>query len=298
MRLIEALARGEAAALESTFARAVLGGAQARGVAGAFSAGYQAALRALVPELPEGQPACLCATEAGGAHPRAIQARLEPDGDGFRLSGHKKWVTGAPLAGVYLVVASTGQGADGRNALRVARVDARAPGITLTPLPEASFVPELPHAEVTFERTPVEALLPGDGYERYLKPFRTIEDCHVFGAVLGYLAQVARRSGWPRGFEERLYAVLGALAQVAAADPSDRATHLLLAGALDLGRRVADESAPLWEQVQGQAQEQVQGQAQVDPAERAAWERDVALLSVAGRARAARAESAWRALRG
>ena len=36
-------------------------------------------------------------------------------------------------------------------------------------------------------------LLPGDGYDIYLKPFRTIEDIHVHAALIGYLVGVARR---------------------------------------------------------------------------------------------------------
>ena len=48
---------------------------------------------------------------------------------------------------------------------------------------------EIPHAEVGLDRVRVEAsaVLPGDGYADYVKPFRTIEDAHVHCALLGYL---------------------------------------------------------------------------------------------------------------
>jgi alkylation response protein AidB-like acyl-CoA dehydrogenase len=258
--------------------RAIAGGAAAQTVAQAFLAGYHAALRALVPELPE-RNVCLCATEEGGAHPRAIATTLV---DG-RITGRKKWVTGGPLADLLLVVVSTGS-EGGRNQLRVARVDARAPGVVLHPMPETPFMPEIPHAEISFAGTPIESLLPGDGYDRYLKPFRTVEDAHVMAALVAYVGAIGARAGWPREVRAEGFAVLAALRQVALVDPSSRETHLVLDGALRLMHRFLDESAPSWQLV--------------DEETRARWRRDAPLLSVAQKARNARAEAAWAALGG
>ena len=262
--------------------RALTDGVRATRVAEAFLAGYQSALRALVPELPAGCAVCLAATEEGGAHPRAIATTLVPDGAQHRLSGRKKWVTGGTLADLLLVVASEGQGADGRNRLRVVLVDAHAAGVTLHPMPDTAFTPEIPHAQVSFENVAVSAsaILPGDGYDRYLKPFRTIEDIHVNAAVLAYVLSVARRFAWPREVIERLLAILLAARAVGVAEPSARETHLALAGVLSLGRRFLDETREHW--------------ALVESEERRRWERDVGLLSVAERARTARTESAWK----
>ncbi len=264
-----------------TFGRAVAGGAAASSVGTAFLAGYRAALARLVPSLPPERAACLCASEEGGAHPRAIATTLRAtDGGGWRLDGRKKWVTGAPHADVLLVVASIGVGggvdADGRNRLKLARVDAKAPGVTFHPLSPTPFVPEIPHAEVSFDDVAVDELYEGDGYDRYLKPFRTIEDAHVFGAVLAWLG-----GRGPRAFAERTFAVLAALEKVAAGDASSRALHLVLGGALALGRELAAEAAQF-----------------LDGEEKERWLRDSALLNVAGKARAARSESAWKALAG
>jgi len=182
-------------------------------------------------------------------------------------------------------VASTGTDEHGRNRLRVARVDAHAPGITLAPMPPTPFVPEIPHARIAFERVAVaaEALLPGDGYDRYLKPFRTIEDVHVHAAVLGFLAAAAARLGWPRGLREELAAALVLARALALADPLAPTTHLALAGALSMARRLA--AACRAELSAG------------DPLA-VMLDRDLALLDVAGRARAARTEAAWAALAG
>jgi acyl-CoA dehydrogenase len=263
---------------------AMLAGVAATRVSEAFLAGYQAALRALVPDLPPDRRICLCATEEGGAHPRAIATRLAPDGAGWRLSGKKRWVTGGPLADLLLVVASVGTDEAGKNRLRVARVDARQPGVTLHPMPETPFTPEIPHAEVHLAEVALagDALLPGDGYDRYLKPFRTVEDCHVHAAVLAYVLGVARRHGWPQEPQERLLAILLAARAVALSDPSAPGTHLALAGVLGLGRQLLDDTAGHW--------------ALTDPDTRARWQRDAGLLGVAQRARTARTEAAWAAV--
>jgi alkylation response protein AidB-like acyl-CoA dehydrogenase len=282
--LLHALLVGEPLAASAPIDRALVGGRAAGGVGGAFLAGYQAALHALIPSLADGPIVCLCATEEGGAHPRAIATRLEPDRDGFRLSGRKKWVTGGPLAERLLVVASTGLDAAGRNRLRLALLDARQPGVTVQPMPPTPFAPEVPHAELDLDGVAVveSQLLPGDGYERYLKPFRTVEDCHVHAALQAYLVGVARRFGWPHATVERLLGLVCATRALALADPSAPTTHVALAGVLDGMRRFTVESEPHW--------------ALADAGTRAAWQRDLPLLEVAGRARAARTEAAWKAL--
>jgi acyl-CoA dehydrogenase len=256
------------------FGAAVAGAATVESVGQAFLTGYRHALRALVPSLPADKAVCLCATEEGGGYPRAIQSTFREAGGGWQLDGHKKWVTGASQAELLLVVASTGTDDQGRNRLRLGLVGAHQPGVTLHPMPPTPFVPEIQHAEVTFEAVFVEELLEGDGYERYLKPFRTVEDTYVFGAVLGYLW--GRSPEWPRPFRERLLAALAGFEKVAVCDPSSREVHLLLAGALQLGRQLADEAAQ-----------------HMDAAARELWQRDSALLNVAGKARQARADAAW-----
>ena len=75
---------------------ALVGGFLADRLGWAFASGYQAAgVAAFGPHLPgEDRPTALCATEAGGAHPRAIQTMLK---DG-RVSGTKGFVTLGPFA--------------------------------------------------------------------------------------------------------------------------------------------------------------------------------------------------------
>jgi acyl-CoA dehydrogenase len=270
-------------AWSTPFDRAFAGGVYADRLGFAFAGGYAEALRALVPSLAPGSIAALCATEEGGNQPRAIRTRLVASVPGHHtLTGHKKWASVATAASSLLVVASTGEDG-GKNRLRVVRVSSDAAGVRLHPS-SAPFVPEIPHAEVELDGVIVADadVLPGDGYDDYLKPFRTIEDLHVHGAIAGYLIGVARRKRFPRALQERLLVLALATRALAAADPKAATTHAALAGVLDLAHRLVDELEPLW--------------AAVPDDEWTRWQRDRPLLRVAGTARAARRDRAWATL--
>lgn len=262
--------------------RALAAGALADRVGWAFASGYRAALERAVPTLEEGALACLCATEEAGAHPRAIHTSLEalPDG-GWVLRGAKKWATLAPAAKILVVVAREGEGPDGRPRLRAVRIDARAPGVTVRPMPRTPFTPEIEHGAVQLDGVAVAAgdVLAGDAWEDLLRPFRTIEDVHVLAGVTGWLLGEAGRGAWPRGAREDLAALATTLGALGAADPSSPVTHVVLASVLRTARSVFEGAA-----------------ARLGDAARAAWERDRALLEVAGSARARRAEVAWEKL--
>lgn len=271
--------------------RALVAGFVADRVAYAFAGGYQAALvqltRGKLDPARAGRVTSLCFTEEGGGHPRAVKTALTPLGEGrFSLTGRKQWATGAPLADGLLVAASTGLDEAGRNRLRLVAVDARAPGVTLEKMPDPPFAPELPHAIVMLDGVEVREadLLPGDGYEAYVKPFRTIEDAHVFLALVGHVVRGARAYGGAREVIELAAAAALALREVAEMDPSAAETHVALAGALELGRRLLGEAAQVW----SLAPEDV----------RARWERDRALAGVAERARAGRRTRAWERIGG
>ncbi|MBJ6763052.1 acyl-CoA dehydrogenase family protein [Myxococcaceae bacterium JPH2] len=265
---------------------ALAGGFSADRLGYAFASGYHAAHRCLFPQLPAERPTALCATEPGGAHPSAIQTRLVPDGEGWRLEGEKTFVTLGTRAELLLVVATEGQDAQGRNRLRLVAVDAQSPGVHVEALPELPFVPEIPHAELRLASVRVSAsdVLPGDGYARYLKPFRTVEDCHVQLALVGWLSQLGRRHGWPESLREELLALAVMLRGVSHADPSASETHVVLGGALEQVRRTLTSAEPEW--------------ARVDAVTRERWERDRRLLDVAGKVRAKRLSAARQRLAG
>ena len=287
--------------------RAMVGGFVADRPAYAFAAGYQEAIQCLlagaIPDPGQAKTA-LCATEEGGNHPRAIRTHLAVDGDRddtadriasgpagvpiYRMHGEKRWATLGSRAERYLVLASAGRQDDrGRNVLTAVLIPADRDGIAVTDAPAAElpFVPEIAHARLGFDNVLVKAdeILPGDGYDRYLKPFRTIEDCHVHAALAAWQLQVARRAEWPEHAIEAILALLSGASALAAADPSSPATHLALAGLIARAETLAADHDGYWPRV--------------DRETRARWKRDRALLQVAGKARKRRREVAWSRLR-
>jgi acyl-CoA dehydrogenase len=270
-----------AAELETPVDVALAGGFAADRLGYAFASGYQAAAASL---LGAGAArAAFCVTEEGGAHPRAIATRLTPDGDGYRLDGAKLFVTLGPAASALYVVASTGASADGKNQLRVARIDAARAGVTMTVGAPLAFVPEIPHAVIRFEAVRVadSDLLPGDGYLDFVKPFRTVEDLHVHAALVGWLVQIARRAAEPELVEAAL-ATAAAVRALTLCDPRAASVHVALAGVLAGTRALVGRFDPIW--------------ARLDATTRERWERDRPLLEVASRARGLRREAAWKAL--
>lgn len=261
---------------------AAAGGFAADRLGWAFASGYHAALCRLLPDAARGEPTALCASEDRGAHPRHIQTSLQATERGLVLRGHKSFVTLGSAARRLLVVASEGVDAGGRNRLRLVRIDAERAGVEFSDGPTRPFVPEIPHARLDLRDVAVapHEVLPGDGYVDYVKPFRTVEDGHVHAALLGWLLQVARRSGWPDPAIEEALALLCAVSALGEADPSHRGTHRALGGVLAGMDRWLESIEPLW--------------AKVEPETAARWQRDRGLLGVAGRARAARLQAARR----
>ncbi|AXQ28942.1 acyl-CoA dehydrogenase [Solimonas sp. K1W22B-7] len=263
--------------------QAILGGYAADRVGWAFASAYQAALRALVPGLPLDRVAALCVTEKDGNSPRAIRTELS----GNVLNGAKRWTTLGPDGQLFLVVARDNAVQSDKPALRLLRVAADQPGVHIEAMPPTPFVPEVPHASLRFENVQIadEALLPGDGYLGYVKPFRTVEDIHVQAAVLAYLVREARRLNWSRAWIERAVAVLVSLEGIAALDALANSTHIALAGALAAVAQLVVEADEHWQSVES---DEAAGR----------WRRDRALFTVAASQRATRTGRAWERLGG
>lgn len=281
--------RALAARHRAPFALSVAGGLAADRVGWAFASGYQAALRAMVPGLADDLLAAFCVTEETGNRPRDIRTTFRDVGNGLlAIDGAKRWSTLGPESALLLVVgqvAASGDAPDARSTLRVAPVPAQAPGVGIDPMPPTAFVPEVAHARIRLDgvRVPADSLLPGDGYDRYVKPFRTIEDTHINAALLAWLLREARVRGWPASFAERVAALLAAFGQISSMDPSAPACHVMLTGALAWAGQLYEEAGPLW------------AEAGDDPAA-ARWRRDAALFGVASGARSQRAARAWERL--
>lgn len=267
---------------------AILGGFRSEILATAFAAGYQAALSALFPDLPNDRIVSLCVTERGGGHPRAILTRLEAGASGtYTLTGEKRWATLSHQASLLLVVARAGEdAATNRAVFRVVRVPSDTRGVKIIPMPETPFVPEVRHAEISLDGVVVshQDVLLGDGYEAYVKPFRTVEDIHVHAAGFAYLVRLCRKYDLGRGLVERIAHVLSSLQTLATQDVKDPVNHLILSGVLDESKKIlTDVDATL---------------AKVAPENHAKFAQDKPIFDIASRVRVERTNKAWERLAG
>ena len=274
----------ERAAGRSPFSASVVVATRADRLGQAFAVGYPAALEHLVPGVE--LPCALCVTEAEGNSPRAIATTLQPIEGGYRLDGTKTFVTFGTLAKSLIIVARAGAKPDGRPDLAVVQIPAGRRGTSLSELPETPFVPEIVHARLELDGVEVleSERLSGDGYLRYVKPFRTIEDIHVVGAALGYVIGWARRVDASNDLVADLSADLVALGALLATDPLDPKTHVALHGCHRRAMRAlhSDEFALLLDRASRD--------------ERDRWKRDERLLAIASKARDARFAAALTSL--
>jgi len=280
---------GVAHPFQHPISRAIIGGRVADRVGYAFTAGYVSAIRRLIPILGLEEMTALCVSEEGDVHPRAIKATLVESetskGDrAFILCGEKSFVTNADLAERLVVAASKGTTPQGKNDIRIVLVKRIVPGVMVIPRKPLPFVPEVVHGRVRFNdvEIPEEAVLTGDGYNNYIKPFRTIEDIHVFGGLLGYFLNVATRFHWPKDAVEELLSLVVSAWSLALADADSAAVHVALGG---LFRRILsflEEYGEYWKDTDEETAQR--------------WDRDRPLLNIAGEARSMRLEAAWRRL--
>ena len=91
--------------------------------------GTPAQLAARLPRLASGETTgAFALTEPGsGSDAAALRTRAERDGEGYRLTGSKAFITNCGAAGVYVVLARTGKG---RRGITAFIVDAESPGLS------------------------------------------------------------------------------------------------------------------------------------------------------------------------
>ncbi|PJY96330.1 acyl-CoA dehydrogenase middle domain-containing protein [Pseudomonas donghuensis] len=258
----------------SPFDLAVLGGRAMSTPGLAFLVGYQAALRVLWPSAPQSLGA-LCASERRSVRPADMQVRL----DDLRLSGSKDFVT-AGLDAEWLLVAARCEAQGQPVELSLAVVYAGEPGVRLESLPALPLMPEVGHARLHLQGALCERLA-GDGWDAYVKPFRSLEDLYVLSALCAWLYGVGQETGWPQNLQLRLISLLGACAESTRQCADTSASHLLLGGLFAQFNSVKDE---------------LNQALLASPGEWASlWQRDQGLLEIASAARAKRLAKAWAA---
>lgn len=237
------------------FELAVLGGRAMATPGLAFLFGYQAALRVLWPSAPAALGA-LCATERRSVRPADMHSRLE----GLRVTGRKDFVT-AGLEAEWLLVAARCEAAGESAQLNLAVVYPGEPGVTLEALPTLPLMPEVGHARLTLQHAACE-LLAGDGWDAYVKPFRSLEDLYVLSALVAWLYGVGQECAWPQALQLRLLGLLGGCAEGSRQCADSVGCHLLLGGLFaqfnalrgELDQALAagpEQWAQLWQRDQG-----------------------------------------------
>jgi acyl-CoA dehydrogenase len=131
-----------------------------------------------------------------GSDLAAVRTLAERNGNVWRLTGVKTLISNAGIAGMYTVLARSGQ-REGESALSMFLVDAQAPGISVKPL---QLMAPHPIGELRFQATP--ALLLGEEGKGYALALQTLDTfrASVAAAALG-LAQ--------RAFDEAVRHALG-----------------------------------------------------------------------------------------
>jgi acyl-CoA dehydrogenase len=201
-----AIARGEAALVERTGLLGQ-GGAWAgrQMVARYFIAGFgdEAQRTMWLPRIASGE--CVAAVAISeprvGAHPKLLAARADSDGDGFRITGEKAWVTNGPLAALFIVFAVMAI-EHGRKRYGAFLIPRHTPGLSITEMPEYRALAPSRHCGLVLDgcHVPQSALLgpAGTAYEAMALPFRDVEDAvgsfGLLGAFRSLLSYFARQN--------------------------------------------------------------------------------------------------------
>ncbi|MGX0888508.1 alkylation response protein AidB-like acyl-CoA dehydrogenase [Pseudomonas sp. ADAK2 TE3594] len=251
----------------SPFELAVAGGRLMATPGLAFLVGYQAALRMLWPSAPLSLGA-LCATEQRSLRVADMQTRLRD----LRLNGRKDFVTAGDAAD-WLLVAARSEEPGEVPRLNLAVVYPGEPGVRLEKLAPMPLMPDIGHGRLFLDNALCE-LLAGDGWDAYVKPFRTLEDIYVLSAMTAWLFGVGQDNDWPQTLQLRLLALLAGCAEVSRQAPNNPAGHVLLGG--------------LFAQFDGLKAEVNQALADGPPQWAAMWQRDQTVMDLAAGARGKR----------
>ncbi|NOX62970.1 MAG: acyl-CoA dehydrogenase [Chloroflexi bacterium] len=121
--------------------------------------GTEAQKRAWLPKIARGETlTSICITEPEhGSDANLMETTLTPDGrGGYRLNGHKRWITGAGERELYVVFTRFGD-IPGKNGVGCALVPADSPGVEDGPREPTLGLRGIREAEIMFKDAPVAA---------------------------------------------------------------------------------------------------------------------------------------------
>ena len=232
----------EALATQSTEAETALA-LQGLGAYPILQSGHEDTVRRWLPAVAAGDAvAAFALTEPeAGSDAAALSLRAEPDGDGWRLTGEKTWISNAPEADVYTVFARTTPGAGARGVSAFA-VPGDRPGLHGEHL---DMISPHPIGRLTFDGVRVDRteLLgePDRGFRvamRTLDLFRPSVGAFAVGMAQAALDAAVRHAGTRTAFGGPLkdqQAVSHLLAEMATRTEAARLLVYAAAAAYDAG---------------------------------------------------------------
>ncbi|WP_417722610.1 acyl-CoA dehydrogenase family protein [Salipiger sp.] len=138
--------------------------------------GTEAQKTGFLPRMASGELlASFCLTEPDtGSDASHLTTRAVPDGDGWRITGTKRYITNAPHAGIFTVMARSDPSEPGARGVSAFLVDADSPGITLAPRDRKMGQRGAHTCDVIFDDVPVPAGRivggrPGQGFGTAMK---------------------------------------------------------------------------------------------------------------------------------
>jgi len=232
----------EALATQSTEAETALA-LQGLGAYPILQSGHEDTVRRWLPAVAAGDAvAAFALTEPeAGSDAAALSLRAEPDGDGWRLTGEKTWISNAPEADIYTVFARTTPGAGARGVSAFA-VPGDRPGLHGEHL---DMISPHPIGRLTFDGVRVDRteLLgePDRGFRvamRTLDLFRPSVGAFAVGMAQAALDAAVRHAGTRTAFGGPLkdqQAVSHLLAEMATRTEAARLLVYAAAAAYDAG---------------------------------------------------------------
>src|SRR5215469_825611 len=176
-----------------------------------------------LPRLAEGAVAAFALTEAeAGSDPSGLTTGARRDGDGYVISGAKRFITNAPLADLFVVFARTGPEARGTQGISVFLVEAGTDGLRVGPKDRKTGQAGAWTAEVVFDhvRVPSSALVGGQEGAGFGEAMKSLVRgrVHIAAICVGMAqrllaesvahAQSSRQGGQPIGEFQLVQAML------------------------------------------------------------------------------------------
>lgn len=191
---------------------------------------------------------CVAISEPGaGAHPKRLKTTAVRDGNDYVLNGEKSYLTNGPLAGVFLVLAITGE-KDGRKQFSAFLVPRDSDGFEQTPGIEIDFLHPSPHCgiKLTDCRVPAGNMLGSEGkaFDEISLAMRAVEDAVGTASKAGAMSHTLNRlAGYTAGQETP--EMLGELGRMSVLNHSLSRLAAGMAADIDAGHIDGDYLNPL-----------------------------------------------------